>query len=267
MLVTNETYVVAGAMRLTPLLVAGLGFLTLAICPAMRAQGAPPFFTNDPGTPGPKSWEINLLGAFERRADDRASAAPAFDIKYGIGDRCEIGYQIAHLNTRSRGAPRLTGWSNSLVGAKWRFLDEGEKGYLASIYPQVEFNNPHSATVRRSGLVDSDTTVTLPIQAQRSLGDITVFAEVGHIIHLHRSDEWFGGIAVGRSIGKKVAVGFEVHGHGSEHLARSHLLANLCANLAVNEHNGILIALGRELHNHFETKAGFVGLIGWQFLR
>jgi hypothetical protein len=24
------------------------------------AQGAPPFYTNDPGTPGPLNWEINL---------------------------------------------------------------------------------------------------------------------------------------------------------------------------------------------------------------
>jgi len=37
--------------------------LLLCMCGAARsalAQGGPPYYTNDPGTPGPRNWEINI---------------------------------------------------------------------------------------------------------------------------------------------------------------------------------------------------------------
>jgi hypothetical protein len=49
-----------------PLLVAMLAAFSL---PAL-AQGGPPYYTNDPGTPGNLNWEINL-GYMPRRGVDR----------------------------------------------------------------------------------------------------------------------------------------------------------------------------------------------------
>lgn len=45
-----------------------------------------------------------------------------------------------------------SGLSNSLVGVKWRFLDEDKVGFNMSFYPQVEFNNPTGSVNR--GLAD-----------------------------------------------------------------------------------------------------------------
>ena len=42
------------------LLILGVFVLPLCCSSAVKAQGGPPFYTTDPGTPGPNSWEINL---------------------------------------------------------------------------------------------------------------------------------------------------------------------------------------------------------------
>lgn len=246
-----------------------LSFALLAFAgmsPALRAQGAPPFSTNDPETPGPGKWEINLLGTFERRPDERLLAGPTFDVNYGIGENLQVSYEVSHLSLKTAGQPRLSGWSNSLAGLKWRFRHGGETGISASVYPQVEFNTPGTSSRRRS-LVDTDTSVTLPFQAQGEWSGFTVVAEVGHVVHLHRRDDWFGGVACGHKFGSRLELGAELYAHGSEHLTRSDLLLNFGAHVEIDEHNGLVLAIGRELHNHFEARPRFVGLIGWQFLR
>jgi hypothetical protein len=246
-------------------LVFGVGLLVSLAVPSLRAQGAPPFSTNDPETPGAGKWEVNLLGSFGRRPGERSVEGPTLDLNYGIGDRWQVSYEISRLSLRADGQPKLSGWSNSAAGLKWRFLDGGEEASNVSVYPQIEFNTPGSSS-RRKGLVDADTTLTLPVQAQREVGAFTVVGEIGHAVHFHRHDEWFAGIAVGRKFGAHLEAGVELFGHGSEHLSRSDLLLNFGARLAVDERNGLVLALGRELHNHFEPRASFVGLIGWQFL-
>src|SRR5881296_2238700 len=54
-----------------------------------RAQGGPPLITDDPDTPGPGYWEINLSAITEKSHRERRVEGPLADINYGVGHRIQ----------------------------------------------------------------------------------------------------------------------------------------------------------------------------------
>src|SRR5881296_807703 len=89
-----------------------------------RAQGGPPLITDDPDTPGPGYWEINLSAAVEKTRLKRRLEAPFLDINYGAGERVQLKFEIPWLSVSESSAPNRTGLGNSTVGVKWRFLGQ-----------------------------------------------------------------------------------------------------------------------------------------------
>jgi hypothetical protein len=99
-----------------------------------RAQGGPPFRTDDPDTPGNRQWEINfgLVGA--RNPASGSYQLPDVDINYGLGERIQLKYEIplALQETRPQAGtggaaaqPGLVvgGPGESYPGIKWRFYE------------------------------------------------------------------------------------------------------------------------------------------------
>lgn len=82
-----------------------LGVFLVHLCSGspLKAQGGPPFFTNDPGTPGSRNWEINL--AYEPFLYDQQSTAhvPDVDINYGLGERIQLTFENAWLREKEGG--------------------------------------------------------------------------------------------------------------------------------------------------------------------
>jgi hypothetical protein len=133
------------SLRLHPL--AGLVFLLCASLPAF-AQGGPPFYTNDPGTPGHLNWEINLGYMPFLYSNQSISHVPDVDINFGIGDRIQLTYENAWLRVKDSSSAAKFGMGQSNPGVKWRFYDGGEDGLSVSVFPQFFLNNPDDA-VRR----------------------------------------------------------------------------------------------------------------------
>src|ERR1700753_3528493 len=93
-----------------------------------RGQGGPPFYTNDPGTPGPFHWEINI-GYMPFYYDGQSvSHTPDLDINFAIGDRIQLTYENAWLRVQNPSSgPTISnaakfGLGQSNPGVKWRFL-------------------------------------------------------------------------------------------------------------------------------------------------
>src|SRR5215213_2145620 len=187
--------------------VAVLGYFSSAA----RAQAGPPLITDDPGTPGDGNWEINVAFTFEQTPAARAMELPLLDVNYGLGDHLQLKYEGAFLLIDEKGAgPRGT-FSNSLVGVKWRFLDEDRHGIAMSMYPQVEFNNP-GLNASRHGLVDDGTQVLIPFQIARSFGSFEVGVEAGYNFIQYSDDEWKYGVAVGYALSERLELLGEVAG-------------------------------------------------------
>src|SRR5271170_1316399 len=120
------------------------------------AQGGPPYYTNDPGTPGPFNWEINIGYMPFFYSNQSVSHVPDVDINFGIGDRIQLTYESAWLRVQNPSSPTKFGLNQSNFGFKWRFLDHGENGLSISIFPQGFVNNGNDA-VRRGITPPSDT--------------------------------------------------------------------------------------------------------------
>src|SRR5439155_261518 len=125
----------------------------LAFVPAsVRAQGGPPLITDDPDTPGPGYWEINLSTFFERNRRERRFEVPRLDLNYGVGRRVQLKYEVPWLAARPAGQPTRSGAGDSVAGVKWRFLGEEGKRMAWAVYPQLEFNTDHASVAK--GLVE-----------------------------------------------------------------------------------------------------------------
>ena len=130
----------------------------------LLAQGGPPMVTDDPGTPGPGRWELNFSSIAQRTAGETELDLPFLDLNYGVGQTGQVTWQIPWVTDRPSTGPDGEGLGASLVGFKWRFCDEGDKGWQVSTFPQVTFLNPGSGSGRR-GLAAEDPGLLLPVEA------------------------------------------------------------------------------------------------------
>src|SRR6266568_4653231 len=128
-----------------------VAFLLLATAACM-AQGGPPLRTDDPGTPGNGNVEVNIAATADRRPQERVYETPLLDVNYGLGDRMQVKFEIQWVVLTSNTEPTKNGLGNSLIGFKWRFLENKKHGIEMSVYPQCEFNNPNRSADR--GVVD-----------------------------------------------------------------------------------------------------------------
>jgi hypothetical protein len=229
----------------------------------LRGQGGPPLLTDDPGTPGNGHWEINTAWIQERRPGETVNELPLLDLNYGIGEHLQLKYEGSWLQADTSGAPRESGLSNSLIGVKWRFLDEEKNGVAVSTYPQFEFRNPNSSSARR-GLTDDENSFLLPIEAVKDFGLVAVNIEIGRVFHSRSDNGWFYGCAVGREVNKRLELAVELHGECAGEVSRGELALNAGVRLHCVEHGTLLVAIGRELSNHDEPRATLLSYVGWQ---
>ena len=58
-----------------------LAALLMLFPASTQAQGGPPMITDDPDTPGPGYWEVNVSAVVERTRRERRLEAPFTDVK------------------------------------------------------------------------------------------------------------------------------------------------------------------------------------------
>ncbi len=139
-----------------------------------RAQGGPPFRTDDPDTPGNRHWEINFGFIGDRNPGDGAYQVPDFDINYGLGDRIQLKYELPITIGETRSSPAspsasatsetlIAGLGESLLGIKWRFFEHhpgdssirGDFGTgLLALFSHHSPAEPASASGDSPGAVD-----------------------------------------------------------------------------------------------------------------
>ena len=147
-------------MRITPGCRAGLQrpgccrlrltLLSCVWCVSLAVYAGPPIETDDPDTPGPGRWEVNLASTMEKRASFW-EFQPLLDVNYGWGERVQLKLKPRAVVLDEPGAGAKAGAGNLQFGVKWRFVDQQERGLSLSVYPQADLNPPGNSVER--GLV------------------------------------------------------------------------------------------------------------------
>ena len=246
--------------------IAIIAWLLPAAAPAF-AQGGPPLVTNDPGTPGPKNWEINLGVMQVLRHNTDEVQVPQIDLNYGVGDRIQLTYEVPFVWQSSTSQPNATGWSNGYPGVKWRFLDRGENGWNMSTFPQVEFAGPRDSS--KTGIADAGTRFLLPIEVTHPLGPLHVDFEVGYYFPVRSPqtrNERILGLALGHTFSKKLEAIGEVY--NDEVMGGEPHDTYFDAGGRYQFHKGLLLLFmaGRSFSGNSSGQPNFIGYVGLQIL-
>lgn len=239
----------------------------VASAASLWAQGSPTFYTDDAGTVVKEQWRVDTDFSTERsRAGDRFWQAPSVAFAYGLTERLEFDYRVTWLIQRPLGESSVSGLGNSVVGVKWRFLENEAEGWALSVSPQVEFNN--CASSYRRGLVEKNTEFAIPLQVQKTFGGIATAFNFGRSLHArdsHDSDGWFAGIAAGRQVSEKLHAGVEFYGETSRGMDRGWLLFNLGATYEFNDRLSFSASAGRGVFG--ADRPDYVAFFGVQLVR
>ena len=185
------------------------------------AQGGPPFLSDDPDTPGNKSWEINLGFLGERGPVEGAYQVPDVDINYGLGHRIQLKVELplAVEETRGESGHALAGLGDALLGVKYRFYahhpktetpqppGERESNFGLSIYPQLALNTSTRSApdqIFERGLL-------LPMEASAILGPIRVSGEIGYWLNKDVPNSWISGMVIGHEFKKDTELYLELY--------------------------------------------------------
>jgi hypothetical protein len=239
----------------------------LVICIAgtySYAQGGPPYYTNDPGTPGPSNWEINLGYMPFIYCNQSVSHTPDLDINFGVGDRVQLTYENAWLRVRNPSSPTKFGVGQSNFGVKWRFYDAGESGLSVSVFPQLFVNNPNDSV--RRGITPASEAFLLPFEFSKTIGPVDVNYEVGYQVARKGPNGWLSGLVVGHSFTPKFEMDAEFYSQGTFHPAETQPTIGLGARYKIHRPIILLLMSGRSLEAAGPNQSHFVGYFGLQFL-
>jgi hypothetical protein len=210
-------------------------------------EGGPPLIGDDPGTPGNGKWEINIAYPLLQTQTATTMDLGYIDANYGLGDHIELSYQGGVLLGKTSGQGWHGGYDNSLLGVKWRFLDQEKSGVDMSIYPQFGFNT--TSSLGRLGLANSGLGAFFPVEIARTFGKWEFDAELGYQYQQHDRDQWAGGPIVGYLLNDRIELLAEARVVCDQDFRSNNLILDAGARVNLVEHVQLLFAAGRGLRN------------------
>jgi hypothetical protein len=239
-------------------------FCSFAAAESAFAQGGPPYYTNDPGTPGNFNWEINIGYMPFYYSNQSVSHTPDVDINFGVGDRIQLTYENAWLRVQNPGSAVKFGLNQSNPGVKWRFYDAGEDGLSVSIFPQFFLNNPNGAVSR--GITAPTNSFLMPAEFSKKIGPVDVNYEIGYLAVHKGSDGWITGVVVGRDFSPKLELDTEFYYQGTFHPSFSQPTVDFGGRYKLHSPVILLFMAGRALEPSGPKQTYFLGYFGIQLL-
>jgi hypothetical protein len=210
---------------------------------ACMGQGAPPFRTEDPETPGNHHLEINFGAAGNRNLSDGDYDLPSLDLAYGLGSRVQLKYELPLVLAETRPAPGteddpavsgrlIGGLGHSVLGAKLRFYQrspgdswvshkksemhegaeshEEEPSFAASIFPRLSLDNPTRSVAR--GVVERGPNLLLPVEVSARVGPIHLNGEAGYQFgNRDVPQSWVRGLMIGHDFKRGTQLYAEIY--------------------------------------------------------
>jgi hypothetical protein len=224
------------------------------------AEAGPPFVTDDPEPPPPRGWEINVPFNLERASGSTEMNAPLFDLNYGLPDiqlKLEVPIKIVHEDSNGTTA----GAGDLLIGVKWRFFNSEKSRVQFGIYPQLSLPTGNHSR----GLGEDRTAFVLPLVAQKSWGEWTLYGNVGYWWQtaVETRNYVYAGVVLERDNNERLTHGAELFGNSpKERGGRSDVAFNIGGTWNLHEHVNLLFSGGRDIVGDTRVMA----YIGLQFL-
>jgi hypothetical protein len=226
-----------------------------------RAQGGPPLITDDPDTPGPGYWEINLSTFLEKHAHSRLLEFPRLDANYGVGRRIQLKLEMPWIRGSEDGEVR-TGAGNATLGVKYRFIGQEGQVIAWSVYPQLELGAPRGSVEKR--LAEEGQQFFMPTEITIEKGHIEINGEVGRRFVQHGVDAWEYGVSTEGHVVPRLELLAEVHGE-SQAGTPQEIIVNVGARPKLTKRLILLLAAGRATGGDPDERPHFLLFAGLQF--
>jgi hypothetical protein len=220
-------------------------FATLLL--ASRALAGPPYVTDDPEPVPFRNWEFYAAGTLAADGGDRSGDAPHFEANYGAAPELQLHLIVPLSYFRPAGGSTAYGLGDIEIGAKYRFLEEGDGRPQVGTFPLVEL--PAGDAGR--GLGAGHVRAFLPLWLQKGFGRWTTYGGGGYWLNPGEGNRnwWFAGWQVQLQVTPFFAPGVEVFyqtpsAEGSSPEARF----NAGFVLDFGEHYHFLFSAGRAFH-------------------
>lgn len=238
--------------------------LFLSPAPASFAQGGPPMLTDDPGTPGSGAWEINIAYLEQRTQQERLRSFPHVDFNYGLGEHVQLKYETGWLFADApEGGGVKSGLDDSLLGVKWRFLDQQRSGVDMSVYPQLQLEN--SASSVSQGIAEPGPNLFLPVEIAHDFGRIRLVGEVGYQYFRSQENEWVVGVLGALEASDTLELLVEVRSYSETFPNRGDVIMNLGLRRTLGSKVKLLASAGTGLTSGQGTTT-FICYLGVQLL-
>ena len=220
--------------------------------------------TDDPGTPGSGVWEINIAYLEQRNRQERLRSFPHVDFNYGLGDHIQLKYETGWLFADApEGGGVKSGLDDSLLGLKWRFLDQERSGLDMSVYPQLQVENSTGSVAR--GIAEPGPNLFLPLEVGRDFGKAKLVGDLGYQYFRARENEWVVGLLGALEVSDALELMAEVRSFSEKLLNRGDVVVNLGLRRALSPRVKLLASVGTGLTNGPETPT-FIAYLGVQLL-
>ena len=129
----------------------------------------------------------------QRTQQERLRSFPHVDFNYGLGEHVQLKYETGWLFADAQeGGGVKSGLDDSLLGVKWRFLDQDRSGVDMSVYPQLQLENSTSSVAQ--GIAEPGPNLFLPIEIAHDFGKMRLIGEIGYQYFHSQENEWVVGV-------------------------------------------------------------------------
>lgn len=215
----------------------------ILLAPATGHAG-PPYVTDDPEPVEFRHWEFYLATQDSITRDAASGTAPHIEVNYGAWPGLQLHVIAPLAYARPSGGPTFYGMGDIELGAKVRFLDEGEWRPMVGTFPQFEL--PVGDTAR--GLGTGHLHVFIPLWLQKSFGPWTTYGGGGLWVNPGQGNRNYGyvGWQVQRRISDFATLGTEIFYTTADQVGGgANLRFNLGLVLDLTEHHHLLLSAGR----------------------
>jgi len=221
--------------------------------------------TDDPGTPGSGVWEINAAYLEERTTQERLRSFPHVDFNYGLGEHIQLKYETGWTFANTSEGSTKSGLEDSLLGVKWRFLDQERSGVDMSVYPQLQLEN--SGYSVSQGIALPGPNLFLPVEIAHDFGRVKLDGEVGYQFFHAQQNEWVFGLLGSLQASEALELMAEVRifsGNLSESLlTRGDVILNVGLRHALGSQFKLLASVGTGFSNGPQATS-FIAYLGVQ---
>jgi hypothetical protein len=210
------------------------------------AWAGPPFVTDDPETPEWHGWEINIPFTLDRTKDKWAVQMPLFDINYGFRPNVQLKVEFPLLYLHPVDGGHEFGLGDTLVGIKWRFLEEERRRPQIAFYPQAVLPTGDS----KRGLGGGKPSYLIPLVGQKSWDKWTLYGNLGYTVQMAKDNRnfWYSGLVLNRDISERLKLGVELFWNSKKEAeGRSDYAFNVGGELKLSDRYLILLSAGRSL--------------------